>query len=288
MKLSNIFKDKTVLSFEVFPPKPTSPETTIYQTLEALKDLSPDFISVTYGAGGGTNSGKAIEIASTVKNKHKIESVAHLPCINMTKENVRAILQELKRNNIDNILALRGDISPDIQPCTDFKYASELIEFIKNNGDFNIIAACYPEGHPDSKSLVSDIKNMKIKADSGADQFITQLFLDNDYFYSFKERTLLAGIDAPILAGIMPVVNKNQIERMVSMCGIALPDKFMKMINKYEDNPLALRDAGIAYAVNQIVDLITQGVDGIHLYTMNNPYIAEKIYQAVQSLVCVH
>ena len=288
MKLSNIFKDKTVLSFEVFPPKPTSPETTIYQTLEALKDLSPDFISVTYGAGGGTNSGKAIEIASTVKNKHKIESVAHLPCINMTKDDVKAILQELKRNNIDNILALRGDINPDIQPCTDFKYASELIEFIKNNGDFNIIAACYPEGHPDGKSLVSDIKNMKIKADSGADQFITQLFLDNDYFYSFKERTLLAGIDAPILAGIMPVVNKNQIERMVSMCGIALPDKFMKMINKYEDNPLALRDAGIAYAVNQIVDLITQGVDGIHLYTMNNPYIAEKIYQAVQSLVCVH
>lgn len=284
MRTVDLFKEKTVLSLEIFPPKPTSPESVIYKTLDGLKDIHPDLISVTYGAGGGSNSGKTIEIASVVKNKYGIESVAHLPCVNLEKESVLDILSSLKQEGIDNILALRGDITPDTKPVGDFKYASELIEFIKENADFNIIAACYPEGHQESKSLVDDIKHLKHKVDTGVDYLITQLFLDNNYFYAFKERCDLADINVPIEAGIMPVINKKQIERMVSLCGIALPKKFVAMIERYEHSPEALRDAGIAYAVDQIVDLVSQGVDGIHLYTMNQPYVAQKIYEAVHRL----
>ena len=285
MKTAELFKYKTVLSFEVFPPKPTSSDDTIYETLAELSKLSPDFISVTYGAGGGANCEKTLQISSDVKNKYGIESAAHLPCINLKKENVLDILDGFRENNIENILALRGDINPQITLSGDFAHADELIEFISKNGDFNILAACYPEGHPESKSIVEDIQNLKRKADAGANQLVTQLFLDNDYFYAFRERTILAGVNLPIEAGIMPVTNKSQIERMVKMCGINLPKKFMKMIEKYENNPVALRDAGIAYAIDQIVDLISQGVDGIHLYTMNKPYIAQKIYEAVFRLI---
>jgi methylenetetrahydrofolate reductase (NADPH) len=285
MKTAELFKSKTVLSFEVFPPKPTSSDDTIYDMLAELGKLNPDFISVTYGAGGGANCEKTLAISSAVKNKYGIESVAHLPGINLTKADVLGILDGFHENNIENILALRGDINPEINPSGDFVHADELIEFIRKSGDFNILAACYPEGHPESKSIVEDIQNLKRKADAGANQFVTQLFLDNDYFYTFRERTALAGINLPIEAGIMPVTNKNQIERMVKMCRINLPKKFMKMIEKYENNPVALRDAGIAYAIDQIVDLISQGVDGIHLYTMNKPYIAQKIYEAVFRLI---
>ncbi len=160
-----------------------------------------------------------------------------------------------------------------------------IYKMLMEQTDFNILAACYPEGHPESKSIVEDIQNLKRKADAGANQLVTQLFLDNNYFYTFRERTVLAGINLPIEARIMPVTNKSQIERMVKMCGINLPKKFMKMIEKYENNPIALRDAGIAYAIDQIVDLVSQGVDGIHLYTMNKPYIAQKIYEAVFRLI---
>ncbi|MBQ8825944.1 MAG: methylenetetrahydrofolate reductase [Oscillospiraceae bacterium] len=285
MKTSEFFKKKTVISFEVFPPKPTSDESTIYETLEGLKELSPDFISVTYGAGGGANCSKTLEIASAVKSRYGVESVAHLPCINLTRQNALDILHKFKKNGIENILALRGDINPEIKPCGEFTHANELIEFIRENGDFNIIAACYPEGHIESPNLIEDIRNTKRKVEAGADQLVTQLFLDNDYFYAFRERAVLAGIDVPIEAGIMPVTNKVQIERMVKLCGITLPKKFMKMIEKYESNPEALRDAGIAYAVDQIVDLISQGVDGIHLYTMNKPYVAQKICQAISKLL---
>lgn len=284
MKTSEFFKEKTVLSFEVFPPNRTAPINTVYETLTELKGLNPDFISVTYGAGGSENCKYTIDIASAIKNDYFIESVAHLPCINLTKEDVLKTLEDLKKKGVENILALRGDINPQIKPKNDFKHASDLISFIKENGDFNIIAACYPEGHPQSENIVADIKNLKTKADAGADQLITQLFFDNDYFYAFRERISLAGIDIPVEAGIMPVVNKRQIERMVTRCGVDLPKKFIKMMDKYENDPVAMRDAGIAYAINQIVDLIAQGVDGIHLYTMNNPYIAKKICTAVSTV----
>ncbi len=284
MRIKDIFKEKTVFSFEVFPPKKTSPIDVIYTTLEELRDLSPDFISVTFSAGGSGNGGYAIDVASKVK-EYGITPMIHLPCINYTKDEIKATLTAIQENGIENILALRGDINPDIPPKTDFAHASGLISYIKSMGDFDIGGACYPEGHPDADSLDEDIANLKTKVDAGADHLITQLFFDNDMFYRFKEKTDAAGINVPIEAGIMPVVNKKQIERMVTTCGASLPIKFVKMMQRYEHNPEALRDAGIAYAVNQIVDLAASGVDGIHLYTMNNPYVARKISEAVSGII---
>lgn len=285
MKTNTIFENKTGFSFEVFPPKKTSTIDTIYSTLEDLKTLSPDFISVTYGAGGSNNSHKTIEITSAVQNKYNITGVAHMPCVNLTKDDVLSILEQLKNNNIENILALRGDIVPGVPPKTDFKYASDLVAFIKQNGDFNVLGACYPEGHTEAGSLDEDIDNLKIKVDAGVGQLVSQLFFNNDVFYEFLNKVRQKGINLPIEAGIMPVTNKKQIERMVTMCGASLPKKFSNMMNRYADDPVAMRDAGIAYAIDQIVDLISCGVDGIHLYTMNNPYIATKISQAVENLI---
>ena len=284
MKVKELFGDKTVFSFEIFPPKKTSSVEVIYRTLEELKDLSPDFISVTFSAGGSGNGQYACEIASKVK-EYGITPMIHLPCINYTKEEIAATLDEIKSRGIENILALRGDKNPDIPPKTDFRYASDLITYLKTQGDFDIAGACYPECHPEAESLVEDIRNLKTKVEAGADHLITQLFFDNETFYEFREKAAIAGINVPIEAGIMPVVNKNQIERMVTTCGASLPRKFVKMMQKYEDNPEALRDAGIAYAVNQIVYLVADGVDGIHLYTMNNPYVARKISEAVSGII---
>lgn len=284
MKLNKLFKEKTVLSFEVFPPKPTSPVNLIYDTLNELKELSPDFISVTYGAGGGSNSSETFRIAQTIKS-YGIESAVHLPCVGLKKAEVIERLAKLKELGIENILALRGDLPADNYVEGDFKYASDLISFIKSNGDFNIIAACYPEGHIECASKIDDIRNLKRKVDAGTDHLITQLFFDNEYFYSFWEKCQLAGIDIPIETGIMPVTNKKQIERMATLCGATVPKKFAAMMERYEDNPIAMRDAGIAYAIDQIVDLISHGVQGIHLYTMNNPYVARKIHEAVCNLI---
>ena len=285
MKTSEFFKQKTVLSLEVFPPKRTAPVDTIYKTLDELKGMTPDFISVTYGAGGSENSRATLEIASSIKHRYGIESVAHIPCLHLTKEDAAEILLQLKAHQIENILALRGDRIPDREAAGDFKYAADLVGFIRDHGDFNIIGACYPEGHQESGGLVRDIHNLKYKVDAGVSQLITQLFFDNGYFYRFRERLDLAGIRVPVEAGIMPVVNKKQIERMVSLCGVRLPKKFTSMMERYGDNPVAMRDAGIAYAVDQIVDLAAHGVDGIHLYTMNNPYIANKIHESVFRLM---
>ena len=285
MKTCEMFQKHTVLSFEIFPPKPTSPEDTIYRTLDGLRDLHPDFISVTFGAGGGANNQKSLEIASAVKHQYGIESVAHLPGINLTRAEVRSMLEAMQQQGIENILALRGDVLPDTQPRGEFRHADELISFIREQGDFNILAACYPEGHIESPDMVTDLRNLKGKVDAGANQLVTQLFLDNQHFYAFREKAELVGIHVPIEAGIMPVTNKSQIERMVSMCGASLPSKFVKIMQKYDSKPEALRDAGIAYAVEQIVDLLANGVDGIHLYTMNNPYVARKISEAVVSLL---
>lgn len=284
MKTCELFKVKRVLSFEIFPPKRTDSVNIIYDTIEKLKGINPDFISVTYGAGGSESSSNTLKIASDIKNKYGLESVAHLPCINLTKGEVLKMLDDFKKAGIENILALRGDVNTRFILKNDFKYASDLISFIKENGDFNIIAACYPEGHFESSTIIEDIRNLKRKVDAGANQLITQLFFDNNYFYSFRERAAIAGINVPIEAGIMPVVNKKQIERIVALCRVNLPKKFLAIMNRYENNPEALRDAGIAYAVDQIIDLIAQGVDGIHLYTMNNPYIAHRIYEAINTL----
>jgi methylenetetrahydrofolate reductase (NADPH) len=286
MQIASLFqKNKTVLSFEVFPPKKTSPVETIYATLDELKDLKPDFISVTYGAGGNAGDTATCDIASAIKQKYKIEPLAHLTCANYTRAEILQILDRLEQNGIENILALRGDINPDIAPKNEFRYASELVAFIKERGGFHVSGACYPEGHIASKNLVEDILNLRKKVDAGAQHLISQLFFDNNYFYSFLEKARLAGIQVPVEAGIMPVVNKAQIERMVTLCGASLPSKFTKMLQRFEHSPEALRDAGIAYAIDQIVDLISQGVEGIHLYTMNNAYIARKISESISGLI---
>ena len=284
MKLTELFKKKTVLSYEVFPPKPTVPVQTIYDTIYELKELSCDFISVTYGAGGGKNNNESFKIASAIRGCG-MESVAHLPCIGLTKDEVSAKLKELEKIGVENILALRGDMPSEGCKPGDFRYASELIAYIKSQGDFHIIAACYPEGHNEARSKMEDIRNLKHKVDAGAEHLITQLFFDNEYFYAFAERCQFADIDVPIEAGIMPVTNKKQIERMASLCGATVPKKFVAMMERYENNPIAMRDAGIAYAVDQIVDLIAHGVDGIHLYTMNQPYIARKIHESIHRLI---
>ncbi|MDE5946426.1 MAG: methylenetetrahydrofolate reductase [NAD(P)H] [Oscillospiraceae bacterium] len=285
MRIRDKFNEKTVFSFEVFPPKKTDSIDIVYKTLDELKGLSPDFISVTFSAGGSGNGALSCEIASKIKEGNNVEPMVHLPCINYSKDEISDVLEEFKNRGIENVLALRGDINPDIEPKRHFEHASDLITFIKSKGDFDIAGACYPEGHMDSANLVEDVINLKKKVDAGADHLITQLFFDNDAFYRFREKTAIAGINVPIEAGIMPVVNKKQIERMVSMCGASLPAKFSKMMQKYENNPEALRDAGIAYAINQIVDLLANDVDGIHLYTMNNSYVARKISDAVSGII---
>ncbi len=284
MKIRELFDKKIIFSLEVFPPKKTSSVDVIYKTLEELGDIHPDFISVTFGAGGSGNSRYALDIASKI-SENGIIPMLHLPCINFTKEEIDSALDEAKSRGIENILALRGDINPDITPVKQFSHASDLIPYIKTRGDFDVAGACYPEGHPDSETLDEDIENLRKKVDSGADHLITQLFFDNEYFYNFRDKAVKAGINVPIEAGIMPVVNKNQIERMVTTCGASLPHKFVKIMQKYGQNPEAMRDAGIAYAINQIVDLAASDVDGIHLYSMNNAYVARKISEAVSGVL---
>jgi len=287
VNIADLFKKKTVFSFEVFPPKKESGVETIYKTLEELKQLNPDFISVTYGAGGvGVANATTVDLCSKIKNEYGIETIAHLTCLYNTKEDIDRILEELKEKGIDNILALRGDVNPNFELKHDFRYASELTEYImsKNMG-FNVSGGCYPEVHQEAESMIADIKNLKKKIDAGADHLISQLFFDNNAFYDFIEKVRIAGIDVPIEAGIMPVTNKKQIERMVSMCGASIPAKLSKVLQRFGDNPEAMRDAGISYAIDQIIDLVANGVEGIHIYTMNDPYIAGKITKSVESII---
>ena len=286
MKIASLYgKGRTVLSFEIFPPKKTSGIETIYSTIEELSDLKPDYISVTYGAGGNPADTSTRDIASLIKNKYGIEAMAHLTCVNNTKAEVTAVLDSFKEAGIENILALRGDINPDIPPKTDFRYASELVSYIKEQGDFGVSGACYPEGHVEAESLTADILNLRKKVDAGVQSLVTQLFFENSMFYDFREKMAIAGISVPVSVGIMPVTNKKQIERMVAMCGASLPQKFVKMVQKYDTRPEALIDAGIAYAADQIADLLSNGVDGVHIYTMNNPYVARKIVGIIGKLL---
>lgn len=285
MKISEIFEQKkTVFSFEVFPPKKTSSIDSIYSKLGALSECKPDFISVTYGAGGGGASVLTADICKAIQEQYNIPAMMHLTCVNSSKESVEEVLKLIEEYKIENILALRGDIVPELPRQTDFMHANELVTYIKERGDFHVSGACYPEGHPECDNMVEDILNLKKKVNAGAEHLVSQLFFDNNMFYEFREKARIAGINVPIEAGIMPVVNKAQIERMVTTCGASLPAKFVKMMNRFEHSPEALRDAGIAYAIDQIVDLMTQGVDGVHLYTMNQPEVAKKISDAVASL----
>ena len=279
MKISELYKrGKTVFSLEVFPPKKTAGVETIYETLDGLRDVAPDFISVTYGAGGNVADNKTRSIAEIIKKEYGIESMAHLTCVSTSKADAGAILDDFSAHGIENILALRGDISPDRPPKDDFSHASDLASFIKAHGGFDVGGACYPEVHPEAADSKEDVENLKKKVDAGATFLITQLFFDNDCFMRFSERAVKAGVTVPVSAGIMPVTNKRQIERMVTMCGASIPRKLAKLMSKYADDPESLAAAGIEYASRQIRDLVKEGVSGIHLYTMNNPAVANSIY----------
>ena len=286
MKISELYKHKkTVFSLEVFPPKKTDSVDAIYSTLDGLKDVSPDFISVTYGAGGNVADNKTRSIAEIIKKDYGIESMAHLTCVSTTLSDAKLILDDFSEHGIENILALRGDISPDRPPKNDFKYASDLAAFIRENGYFDIGGACYPEGHTEADNFSADIGNLKKKVDAGVSFLISQLFFDNDFFFAFSEAAQKAGITVPVSAGIMPVTNKRQIERMVAMCGASIPQELTRIIAKYAEDADALTEAGIEYAWRQIEGLIRHGVRGIHLYTMNNPAVAKRIYNGIKEFL---
>ena len=287
MNIQRLFESKKVVySLEVFPPKKTTSIDTIYNTLYGLRGLRPDFISVTYGAGGSeAQKNKTCEIASLIKSEYQIEPVSHLTCVGSTKQDIMEFLDRLKAEGVQNILALRGDITPG-NDVIDFEHASDLAAFIKNYDDsFNISGACYPEGHCDSANMDQDIENLKKKVDAGVTHLVSQLFFDNNHFYEFMDKVEKVGIHVPIEAGIMPVINKAQIERTVSMCGASFPVKFSKLLNKYAQDPIALKDAGIAFATEQIIDLINNDVRGIHLYTMNNVETATRITNSIANIL---
>ncbi len=286
MKIPELFKKrKIVFSFEIFPPKKDGSIDTVYKTLDELGGLKPDFISVTYGAGGSAAGCSTVDIASIIKEKYHTESIAHLTCVNSTFADIDAAIETLKDKGIENVLALRGDINPDIPPKSDFSHASELITYMKKRGEFSFSGACYPECHAEAADFDEDIKNLKAKVDAGAEHLISQLFFDNERFYEFMERVRGAGITVPVEAGIMPCVNAKQVSRMVTMCGAGLPSRLARLTAKYKYNDEAMLEAGIEYAASQITELAAHGVDGIHLYTMNNPYVAKRIAQSVEKVI---
>ena len=286
MKIESKFqKKKPVLSFEIFPPKRDKAIQNIDETLAILSELNPDFISVTFGAGGSHTDNQTVELAKRIKQQYGIDPLVHLTCLNSSKFEICELLEELKEAEIDSILALRGDKNPAVEEKQDFRYASDLVKFIRQYGDFSTSGACYPECHTESKNKIEDIAYLKEKVDSGVQHLISQLFFDNNAFYSFQEHIQIAGMHVPVEAGIMPVINKAQIERMVTLCGASLPEKFSRVMHKYEDNKEALFDAGMAYAINQIVDLLAHDVDGIHIYTMNNPIVAKRICDGIKNLI---
>ncbi len=288
MKIPELFQHKKpVFSFEIFPPKKKTNIDSIYATVEQLTVCEPDFISVTYGAGGSLNDNFTCEIASTIKKRFGIETVAHLTCINSTREDVKEMIGRFYEADIENVLTLRGDVVPDQEIKRDFKHANELAIEVqrKCNDDLELLGACYPEGHYESRSLDEDIQNLKYKIGAGVKALITQLFFDNQLFYEFMGKARMMGIDVPVSAGIMPIVNSRQIERTVALSGASLPHEFTKMIGMYENQPDRLFEAGIEYASQQVRDLIINGVDGIHLYIMNNPKVALKMYDNIKELL---
>ena len=289
MKLTDIYKNKgkSVLSFEIFPPKKDDELKDIEPTLDILSELKPDYISVTFGAGGSSNNNKTIDLARKIKEVYHIEPVAHLTGLAYTEDEIDEFVKQLEDAGIENVLALRGDINPNAPSKGVFNHASELISYMKPRTSMCIAGACYPEDHPESADHISEMKNLKKKVDAGAEILVSQLFFNNKHFYSFVEDARIAGIDVPITPGIMPAIRAAQLQRMISTCGAILPPAFAKIIDKYGDNDEAMYDAGMAYAMSQIIDLLTNGVDGIHLYTMNKPKVARTICDGIKNIINV-
>ena len=288
MRTNELFAKKTVFSFEVFPPKPDTPIETIYAALDELSQLHPDFISVTCGASGsGSGGNRTVEVASAIKHTYGCETAAHMPCIYLTEDDALRTLDELKKAGIENILALRGDIpqESDFPLPNQYRYACELIEEIKGAGDFCIGAACYPEGHVESENRKEDVLHLKEKVDRGVDFLTTQMFFDNSILYNFLYRIREAGVTVPVLPGIMPVTNKKQMKRICDMSGTVLPQRFLDVLDRFGDDPAAMQQAGIAYATDQIIDLFANGINHVHVYSMNKPEVAAAIMNNLSAIV---
>ena len=287
MKIRDILKDeRPTISFEVFPPKTMDNYASVERAATEIAKLHPDFMCITYGAGGGT-SDYTVNIASDLMHRYDTNVLAHLTCVSSTREKVKDVLGKLKEQKIENILALRGDIpaNTDTPLPGQYHYASELIEDIKSQGDFCIGAACYPEGHVEAANQKEDIRNLKTKVDAGVDFLTTQMFFDNSILYSFLYRIREAGITVPVLAGIMPVTNVKQIKRSCDLSGTYLPTRFKSIADKFGNNPAAMKQAGIAYATEQIIDLLANGVKGIHVYSMNKPEVAAAIMNNLSDIL---
>ena len=272
-------------SIEVFPPNSQTSAEKLYKALQDMKALQPDYISVTCSNANRNIEETTIKVAQYIKEELDLKCIAHLPAVYLSKEQVTRVLTQLQAIQVDGLLALRGDIWDHLPVVGDFHYATDLIAFIREHNDqLPIYGACYPETHPDSTNRITDIACLKRKVDAGCQELITQLFFDNELFYDFKERCQIAGIDVPIIAGIMPIVNRNQALRLIQTTKAKLPRKFLAILEKYEHHPQALRDAGLAYAVDQMMDLLTQDTQGIHLYAMNQADVASHIYKATRNL----
>ena len=285
MKIIDILNTKEVtLSFEVFPPKTEAGILTVEQATELIAALRPDFMSVTYGAGGGTSK-HTTRIAADLQQKYGTNVLAHLTCVSSTKEMVRGMIQNYRENRIENIMALRGDIPAEGRTVFDYNHASELIYDIKSIDDsFCIGGACYPEGHVECERQSEDIMHLKEKVDAGCDFLTTQMFFDNATMYSFMYRIREAGIEVPIVAGIMPITNPGQVKRSVALSGATIPQRFRTMVDRFGDDPESMKQAGVVYAAEQIVDLIANGVTHIHVYSMNKPEIAAAIQSSLSAL----
>ncbi len=286
MKIIDLIKgDKPCLSFEVFPPKTSDKFESIKTATEEIAELYPSFMSVTYGAGGGTSQ-YTVDIAKNIQEKTGVPVLAHLSCVSSTKAEIEAQLRLIKASGIENILALRGDMPEGMDKThLDYHYASELAREIKQFGSFCIGGACYPEAHPESATSFEDIKHLKEKVDAGCEFLTTQMFFDNDILYNFIYRIREAGINVPVVAGIMPVTNPKSIKRICKISGTSLPQRFVRIVDKYGDDPRSMTQAGIAYATQQIVDLYANGINAVHVYSMNKPEVARQILSNISSII---
>lgn len=290
MKIIELLKDeKLSLSFEVFPPKVDSSFESVKTATEEIAKLKPAFMSVTYGAGGGTSK-YTLDIAKNIKDKYDVSSLAHLTCVSSTKETVRQRIEDMKNSGIKNVMALRGDIPEEMlgedRTRWDYRYAIDLVRELKeSDADFCIGGACYPEIHPESLNQKDDIKYLKEKVDAGCEFLTTQMFFDNNLLYNFLYKIREAGITVPVVAGIMPITNANQVARAISLSGSHVPQRFKSLVDKFGSDPAAMKQAGIAYATDQIIDLFANNVTNVHVYSMNKPDVAQKIQSNLSDIL---
>ena len=286
MRLDRLFESgRCVFALEVFPPKSDMGVESVYNTLDRLAEVPADYVSVTYSAGGTGNKAYTAEIARYLKYELGVEPLPHLTCYGSSRDEIARELDALRAAGAENVLALRGDRAPGVTPHNDFIHASDLMAEVRASGDFYIAGACYPEGHPESDSLAADIESLKYKTDAGAGHLVSQLFFDNGKFFRFLNMLRKRGVNCPVEAGVMPIVKPDQVKRTLKLSSASLPAEFSKLMTRYGDDEATFFEAGIDYAVRQIRDLIDGGADGIHLYAMNRPTVARRIYERIADLL---